>query len=102
MPRHRVTTTYTKAKRTPSARRRETIHPSFIPELKQPKGLSPLAQYVEDNRDTGIPVSELIEQFQDYDCEHEIEEEAGRSTTRISYSCLDCGRVRFQDKPGVK
>lgn len=100
MPRSPVKTTYTKASVTPS--KRERIHPAFVPQAKEPKGLSPLAAYLFGNEDTGISTSELIVQFQEYDCEHSNEQEVARSSTKISYACQDCGRLRSADRPGVK
>lgn len=100
MPRKsQVKTSFTKARTTPSQRAPRS-HASHFPDLKTPHGLSPLARYVEENRAEGITVWELVEQFQEYDCEHEREEETGRSPMKISYSCPDCGRIRTQEKPG--
>lgn len=92
-----VKTSYRKAKTTPSGRSPRT-HPSFFPVLKTPHGLSPLARYVEENSESGISVWELIEQFQEFDCNHERELETGRSPRKSSYSCPDCGRVRTEEK----
>jgi hypothetical protein len=55
--------------------------------------LSPLAQYVEDNLESGLPVTELVEQFQEYDCEHftiELVAEDRRGKFRL---CVECGLV---------
>jgi hypothetical protein len=100
MPRNKIKVSYRKAAVTPSKRQREiaTAHPSYIPELKQPKGLSPLAQYLKDNEGCGISANELITQFQEYDCEHPNEIEEARGPTKITYACPDCGRVRFVER----
>jgi hypothetical protein len=85
----KVTTSYTKAARTPSKR----IRAKEIQRV--PQGASPLATYIEENRDTGIPVSELIRQFQEYDCEHPQSQQevmaAGSSYKFVR--CAVCQRV---------
>jgi len=56
-----------------------------------PRGLSPLARYVESQMESGLPISELIWQFQEYDCEHEWDELS--SWPEKIYGCRGCGRV---------
>jgi hypothetical protein len=98
--RRRVITTYTRARVTPS--KRITPIASDIPPLKQPKGLSPLAAYIEENLDTGITVPELIEQFQEYDCEHRQVTKLAVTAEKITTRCDDCGLVETNFKPGVE
>lgn len=100
--RSNVKVSYRQAGTTPSRRERlEDVHPAFISEAKKPKGLSPLALYIEDNRDSGIPIAELVEQFQEFDCEHTSDEEVSRTATEILFICADCGRVRHARKAGM-
>lgn len=55
-------------------------------------GLSPLARYVEENMGDGVTVQELVEQFQEYDCEHHFTELA-LSHDRIFDHCEYCGQI---------
>jgi len=93
----KVTTRYQKAAKTPSKRR-----PSKPVSVQTPSGLSPMAQYVEDNQDSGIPVLELIHQFQEYDCEHEKVEIVASSAETITERCVSCRRLARKLRPGVK
>jgi hypothetical protein len=54
--------------------------------------LSPLARYVEENLGEGVTVQELVEQFQEYDCEHIISELA-ISPTQVFDHCEHCGLI---------
>lgn len=99
MPRNSVKTTYRKAAVSPSER--DPVHPAYLPELRAPTGLSPLATYLTENEDSGLSVLELIEQFQEYDCDHVDESVTARSSTKITFVCPACGRVRYAKKPGV-
>lgn len=97
----RVKTSYTKAARTPSKRRRAT--PATAPKVELPKR-SALSAYIEDNAGCGLTVRELIEQFQEYDCEHPKTAQrvvAAGSTYRFVL-CESCQRVEKKLKPGVK
>jgi uncharacterized SAM-dependent methyltransferase len=98
LARKTVQVSYQQASVTPSKRKRVGYE---IP-TKNPKGLSPLAQYVEDNRDTGISVQELIAQYQEYDCEHKEMEIYSTTSEKVSSRCLECGLVQTKFKPGVK
>jgi hypothetical protein len=85
-----VKVSYQKAGRTPSAR------PKAMPlNMGIPKGSSPLTRYIEENRATGIPVTELIQQFQEYDCEHPAQEQQVMAAG-VNYKfvrCSVCHRV---------
>jgi len=97
MPR-RVKVSFIKARRTPSQRG------NSAPFTREPQGISPLAQYIEENRSTGIPVPELIEQFQEYDCEHPADKQdvVAAGTTYRFIRCAICHRVEKLMKPGIK
>jgi hypothetical protein len=100
MPRKsKVITRYQKAGKTPSKRRAQKKSSSAAP---MPRGLSPMAQYVEDNQDSGISVLELIHQFQEYDCEHEKVEIVASSSETITERCVTCRRMNTKPRPGVK
>ncbi len=96
--RSRVTVTYRKVRVTPSARARKK-HPTnnYAGELGIPKERKPLIRYVLDNLSTGISVPELIEQFQEYDCEHFMESLA-TSTTKDMVICPQCGLIEVKVK----
>lgn len=96
MPRKpNVKTSYQAARTTPSKRK-----PKKAPDARVPKGLSPLAQYVEDNLDTGISISELIHQFQEYDCPHTKWEVTSVGVTTITERCTECRMLKNKMKPG--
>ena len=93
-----VTTTYQRAGKSPGLRRPRAKHKLYVqivfPELHP---LSPCALYIEENRESGIPVFELLEQFQEYDCEHLFEQIAySRHVTVLS--CPLCGMVEKQER----
>jgi hypothetical protein len=100
MPRKRVTTSYTQARTTPS--KRLAPRQSVQTEMKSPTGLTPMAKYIEENLDTGIPVTELIEQFQEYDCEHKHVTNLAVTAEKITTRCDDCGKMEMKFRPGVK
>lgn len=99
MARKRVRTTYTQARSTPSTRAKPVTSSS---QIKEPKGLSPLTAYIEENRDTGITVQELIEQFQEYDCEHTRIVKLAVTTEKVTTRCDDCGLIVTNFRPGVE
>lgn len=92
---------YVKAGRTPSKRthkRKQTLeefHESFIPPTKVPHGLSPLARYLSENEDSGLTVEELIEQFQEYDCEHREKTKIVTGHKEI-LTCSECGVIEVK------
>lgn len=62
--------------------------------MRLPSGeISPLGRYIEDNRDSGLPVHELIEQFQEYDCDHEQMVQIGSFRGEILARCTTCALV---------
>lgn len=91
--RRKVTTRYQKAGSTPSARQRGAQS------LAGPSpGLSPLARYIAENEVSGIPVYELVQQFQDYDCEHSRIRVSANSPSAQFLTCEDCGRTTKVEK----
>lgn len=96
-----VKTSFQRAATTPSDR---VPKPREISDPKPKKKRKDLAAYVRENEDTGIPIPELIEQYQMYDCDHPpkqreiIATDAKRFTTR----CNKCGLVSYKLRPGVK
>jgi hypothetical protein len=94
----KVNVSYTRAGRTPSKRNQAQQT------TREPQGDSPLTRYVEENRDTGIPVSELIQQFQEYDCDHPQDQQhvVAAGTWYKFVRCARCHRVEKKIKPGVK
>jgi hypothetical protein len=96
--RQTVTTSYRQAGKSPGLRRPRAKHKLYVtivfPELH---ALSPCARYIEDNLDSGLPVSELLEQFQEYDCEHLFEQIAYCAHFTV-LSCPLCGRVEKQER----
>lgn len=85
----KVKVTYQRAERKSIARR-------LAEEIILPDGLSPLARYVEDNIDSGVPVPELIWQFQEYDCEHNSHGVLAKGKSYIYWCCENCGRIDKQ------
>lgn len=90
MPARKVKVRYQRAAKSPSQRKKPPRDYS-IPELKQPKGLSPLAAYLEENADSGLTRAELIEQFQEYDCQHEMMIRTIITPTKTIDTCEICG-----------
>jgi hypothetical protein len=99
LPRGTVKITYTRAKVTPSRRARQEIHPDHLPTTKEPKGLSPLARYVIENEGAGLTAEELIQQFQEYDCEHREKSKIVTGHKEI-FTCEECGLVEVKVKNG--
>lgn len=97
--RRSVKTSYRKAASTPSSRLRASQSvPGGISEARE---MSPLAQYIAENESSGLPVSELIEQFQEYDCEHRKQSDLAASAEKRVVRCEDCGRVATIVRPGA-
>lgn len=92
----KVRVIYGRAGVTPSAR--AVMLPAM--QMREPKPSSALTAYVEENRDTGISVSELIWQFQEYDCEHERIVPVITSNLKIANLCEECGRIEMKVKSG--
>jgi hypothetical protein len=57
--------------------------------------LSPLARYIAENEDSGIPIPELVEQFQELDCEHPADRQrvSANSPTAKFITCDMCGKT---------
>jgi hypothetical protein len=96
MPRNRVKVSYRKVSATPSSREPKPV--KIV--MREPHPSSPLAKYIEDNKDSELSVQELIEQFQEYDCDHAKEFPVLTSAFKTVYRCEDCGRVRKVEKDG--
>lgn len=62
---------------------------------------SPLAQYLFENADSGLPIRELVEQFQEYDCSHEWgDEPIGVTEQQELFQCSECGLTKKRLRPG--
>lgn len=94
----KVNISFQKARRTPSKRNESQTF------TRTPHGDSPLARYVEENRATGIPVTELIWQFQEYDCEHPADQQhvVAAGTWYKFLRCEKCHRIEKKLKPRPK
>ena len=68
--RRRVTTSYRKVERVKPSRngRKPQREPDTYFSDRPPS--SPMTAYIEENRASGLSIHELVEQFQEYDCEH--------------------------------
>ena len=95
-PGDKVRIIYNRAGTTPSARLPRL--PAL--QLRTPKPSSALAAYVEENRESGISIPELIWQFQEYDCEHESVTQVITSNLKIATLCETCGRIEVKVKSG--
>jgi hypothetical protein len=98
MPKRKISTTYGKAATTPS--RRKVIKPKPV-EMRQPQAASPLHQYVQDNEESGLSVAELIQQFQEYDCEHREWEQISWSTSYLEFRCVGCRKIEKRKRTGL-
>jgi hypothetical protein len=92
MARNKVTTRYQKAER---PRKKHRKH--WADDILHPSGLSPLARYVEENMGDGIEPLELIQQFQEYECEHEFTELAVASSHALDI-CPNCGLIERRSR----
>ena len=61
-----------------------------------------LYAYVKEHEGTGVSISELISQYQEYDCEHRESEQIESSSTELKFQCKDCGRITRRRRAGVK
>lgn len=99
MPRRKppVKVSYTKARTTPSERVKREETESAKPQKKK----HTLYSYIAENEESGLPVQELIHQFQEYDCDHK-EEEVISATSKVQMlRCKSCRRIRSQRRAGV-
>jgi len=92
MGRRNVKVSYRKVKQRPRKKhRRWTDAPPYESRL------SPLAKYVEENLEDGITVQELIQQFQEYDCEH-VWTELVVGTEWVMDSCEICRLIKRKNR----
>lgn len=102
MPRSRVKTTFQRAR--PQSRQKASDEPTegvydlgdSVLYMRKPNGqLSPLGSYIEDNRESGLPIHELVEQFQEYDHPTQCNESRLVAQARDSrwYVCDGCGLI---------
>lgn len=89
--RRRVKTSYRKAGSSPSARQNRSQELSAG--ISEGSRLSPLARYIAENEDSGIPVQELVEQFRELDCEHRDTRVIAISHLRQVLVCDGCGKA---------
>jgi hypothetical protein len=96
MPRrsNKVKVSYGKASATPSSRAPKPV----VVAMREPTPSTPMAQYIEDNKDSELTVQELIEQFQEYDCDHAAEFPVMTSAFKTVYLCESCRRLRKVEK----
>lgn len=87
----KVRVSFQRAGRSPSQRktRFEYAEPNFS------NGRNPLNVYIVENEGSGLSLSELVEQFQEYDCAHRMEEVAVwfNDPNRVTHEfrCVICG-----------
>jgi hypothetical protein len=89
----KVEISFRKAGRSPSERKTALPQPT-----KEPGGLSPLAQYIEDNAGSKLTRAELVEQFQEYDCDHKNRLRTVSASTFDLYTCPNCGLIDRVEK----
>ena len=92
-----VKVTYGKASSTPSTRLPKP--PRY--EMRTPQAASSLHKYVQENEESGLPVSELIQQFQEYDCEHQEWEQISWTPRYVEYRCVSCSKVEKHKRTGL-
>lgn len=68
--RRSVTTSYRKVERVKPKRR--VVEPVVTFGEPYQGKRSPLTAYIEENRSSGLSIHELVEQFQEYDCDHDF------------------------------
>jgi hypothetical protein len=97
-----VKTTYRKAGSTPSARQKPAQSVTEGISKNNGSPLAPLARYISENEGTGIPISELTEQFRELDCEHLSQQVMWENSKAKFLGCNACGQITEVAKPGVK
>lgn len=97
--RRRVKTTYQQAGSTPSSRQRRSHKRTDSISGAVDHQSTPLARYIAENEDSGISVSELMEQFQELDCEHKGQSVLASTAEKKIVKCEDCGKVTTIIKP---
>lgn len=98
MPRgKKATIRYGKAARSPSKRASEPrVHPSHFPQMKKPKGLSEIAEYVEENSEyhDGSTIA-TVREFQVEQCDHTKQRVVvADGPTKTLLKCPDCGDIQ--------
>jgi hypothetical protein len=88
-----VVTTYQKAKRKIRSRTAAWEASIWAASIQVPKGLSPLALYVESEMDSGLSVEFLIKRFQNEIHKHAWSE-LGTSPTHVFHYCQGCGKIK--------
>ena len=96
MPRaKKAQVSYGKALTSPGKRSAPRTHPAHKPNMKKPQGLSEIAEYVEENKEYRDNTLELIQEFQQEECDHERQRVViadGPSKTLLK--CPDCGDIK--------
>jgi hypothetical protein len=84
-----------KAAQTPSARHKKLPpHSARAVVMRTPQPRSALHKYIAENADSGLTEYELIEQFQEYDCDHTREYPVLTGAHKKVYRCEGCERLR--------
>lgn len=92
---------YGKAKTSPSARgTRLAAHTAKVP-MRTPGSRSPLHRYIAENADSGLSDHELIEQFQEYDCDHRYWDEISSTSRVVIRRCQTCWKIEKKVKPSA-
>ena len=98
MPRSQVKLSYQRVERKNRPRGRRKAQEATVYTIR-PR--SPLARYLHENADSGLPIHELVEQFQEYDCIHEWgEEPIGVTEQEQVFQCSECGLTKRRLRPG--
>lgn len=91
MPRaSKVTVRYQKVRKQDEGIRKNRIKAQSVV-MKQPRALSPLTRYIEENRESGLSMTELTQQFQEYDCDHLRTTSVAKGPNFAIQFCPDCG-----------
>lgn len=99
MARSKLEVRYQKARPRKKARRGRQAAPKPPPFLIRPR--SPLAEYLFQEADSGLPVHELVEQFQEYDCVHEWgHDPIGVTEQENIFQCQECGLTKHLKRSG--
>lgn len=98
MARSQVKLSYQRVERKPRPRGRRKAQEGTVFQIR-PR--SPLATYLFENADSGLPVYELVEQFQEYDCKHDWGlEPLGVTEQEQLFQCSECGLTKKRLRPG--
>lgn len=98
MARSQVKTSYQRVERKPRPKGHRKPQEATVLSIR-PR--SALGQYLHENADSGLPVMELVEQFQEYDCEHQWgAEPIGVTEQEQLFLCAECGLTKKRLRPG--